>query len=202
MVFKVSNLMGVGLFVALSSCYLSNEVSHSTEVDGGNPSAVGGSTSAVGGDALVNIDKPLEDSGIEEALLPGAWQGRLLFSPNSGEVSFLNDWAFEFTDTEVVISYADVKLYGAKYSINRNVNPYQLDLKIESLYFNTTPPLTEEAIESINLAYPTSAIFRIENTELTIALSGWPFAFDQSPPRSFDPGEDGMKVIFELTSDR
>lgn len=208
---NVSNLM-VGVFFALlSGCYLSHEVSHSTEVEGGtssvlggsfsavggNISAVGGSFSAVGGDPSVEVDRPITDAGIEEALLLGAWHGRAAFVDKNEEVYTLEDVTLEFTDTEVFISIAGVEFGRAEYSINRSVNPYQLDIHIESAIRDLAPQTSEAQIESIASAMPlSSSIFKIENNELTIATT----VLSSGLPRSFDAGwEDGNTLVFEFT---
>ena len=202
MVFRVSNLLVVSLFVLLSGCYLSFDVSHSTGDDGGRPSVNSGSPSAVGGNSSVEIDKPLVDAGYEEASLLGAWQGRSIFANVKDETFVLDDWTFEFTRTEVLVFYRDIKLGEARYSINKNANPHQLDLVPVYAYFAGPSNLKEKNIESTNLRYTSSAIFKIEDGELTIATSAWPFVSTGSPPRSLEPRGDGTTLIFQLTSVR
>lgn len=211
---KVSNLIVVVFFVLFSGCYLSHEVSHSTEVDsgissavGGNPSAVGGGFSAVGGsisvaddNPSVDIDRPITDAGVEEASLLGAWQGRAVFVDTNEEVYTLDGIAFEFTDTEVSISFAGVDLGRAEYSINKSLEPYKLDINVEAMISDLAPQMTGVDAESIASWLPlSSSIFKIENNELTIATSMW----SSKQPLSFDAGwEKGNTMVFELSSVR
>ncbi len=229
MLSRIWNLASICLFLLLSSCFRSYEVSHLTDVDGGGPSgggdspsvgggdpsvgggdpSVGGSPSVGGGDPSVgggdpsvgggnpsvDVDKPIVDAGIEEASLLGAWRGRLLFTDNDNQVSILDDIGFEFTDTEVVVSFTGIELYRASYSVNRDVDFYQVDMKITSVSRHVAPQLAEADLASLNFQHSFPAIFKLENGQLTIAMSVWL----SSPPRSLDPGVEAMTAVLELS---
>lgn len=198
------NLICVSLFGLLSSCYLSDDISHSTEVDAetppvgtDEPSDIGGGSLSVDGNPSVDNsglskedDKPIVDAGTEEISLKGTWRGKWTVPfISDGEIvsSMISDCVFEFSDTEVVITLIGGESFRGDYFIDNDSTPYRMDIKIDpsSIFANIPNGLVP-------------FIYKIENNTLTLATGGTMVA--PSIPPSFDV-RNGATLLIELTHD-